>query len=110
VGITKTTTALTRWALSYNLRVHIASQTRELYNVHLSLDDEIKNNESTASRMTKDCDQQGALKDTLKRYGVFDLDACSAEQCLQNVATKDIATSAIESSLIEARELGQKQL
>ena len=66
VGITKSTTTLTRWALSYNLRVHIASQIRELYNVHLSLDDEIKNNESTASRMTKDCDQQGALKDTLK--------------------------------------------
>ena len=31
VGITKNTTALSRWALSYNLRSSISSQTKEMF-------------------------------------------------------------------------------
>jgi len=33
VGITKTSTALSRWALSYNLRLHMAIETKVLYGV-----------------------------------------------------------------------------
>ena len=34
VGITKTTTALSRWALSYNLRSHISVNTHEMYHIY----------------------------------------------------------------------------
>lgn len=38
IGITKTSSALSRWALSYNLRSHIANETRNVYG--LVLEDE----------------------------------------------------------------------
>ena len=47
VGITKTTSALSRWALSYSLRACIASQTRGMFDV--DLDEHIVHNKNTAS-------------------------------------------------------------
>ena len=50
VGITKTPAALARWALSYNLRSDIASQTRALFNMFPG---ETLHNECTVSRNRK---------------------------------------------------------
>jgi hypothetical protein len=105
VGITKTPTALSRWALSYNMRSHIAADTRELY--HLGLDDNLTHNESTTGRQRKDTLQEDALLANLHRFDVF---SPTANATLQNIATKDLATREIESSLIRVAQQGQKQL
>ena len=105
VGITQTPTALGRWALSYNLRSHIAAETKELY--HLGYADDINHNEGSASRQEKDTAHEDALYSNLQRFAVF---SPSTNETLQNVATKDLVTPQIESSLIQAAELGQKQL
>ena len=42
MGITKKTSALSRWALSYNLRCQIAAATRKMY--ALELDDQAEAN------------------------------------------------------------------
>ena len=44
VGITKTTSALSRWALSFNMRAQIASDTRKLYG--LTFDDSLTHKEA----------------------------------------------------------------
>ena len=36
VGITKTSSALIRWALSYNLRSHVAAETRAMFSMEHS--------------------------------------------------------------------------
>ena len=47
VGITRTTAALCRWTLSYNLHAQIAALTREMY--HIDDDDHMACNKSNAS-------------------------------------------------------------
>ena len=42
IGITKTSSALNRWALSYNLRSHVSNKTRAVY--ALNYDDSYSNN------------------------------------------------------------------
>ena len=56
VGITRTTAALCRWTLSFNLRAHIAALTREMY--HIDDDDHIACNESNPSRNRRDNDDE----------------------------------------------------
>ena len=51
-GITRTTSALFRWTLSYNLPAHIAALTRKMYTVND--DDEITCNVSNPSRKLRD--------------------------------------------------------
>ena len=52
VGIARTTAALCRWKLSYNLRAHIAALTRKMF--HVANDDQIACNESNPSRKLRD--------------------------------------------------------
>ena len=59
IGITKTSKALNRWALSYNLRSHIACETRAMYN--LRLDDSIVHNEATTGQKTKDNTDENSI-------------------------------------------------
>ena len=87
--------ALGRWALSYNLRSHIAAETKELY--HLGYADDINHNEGSASKQKKDTAHEDALYSNLQGFAVF---SPSTNETLQNVATKDLATPQIESSLI----------
>jgi len=46
VGITKTSSALSRWALSYNLRSQIAENTHTMF--RLRQEDKFSHNESTS--------------------------------------------------------------
>jgi len=52
IGITKMPTALSRWALSYNLRSHLANKTREVYD--MCTDDVYVHNEATRGRKKQD--------------------------------------------------------
>ncbi|KAG1713911.1 Lactosylceramide 1,3-N-acetyl-beta-D-glucosaminyltransferase [Nymphon striatum] len=107
VGITKTTSALSRWALSYNLRANIASRTREMFMV--GLDDQMIHNETTPARRKRDNENERNILKTLARFKVFSTDA-SLSDGLINIATKDVTTSAIQDSLLNAGRLGQDKL
>ena len=105
VGITKTSAALCRWTLSYNLRSHIAAQTHAMY--HNSPGSASIHHEATKSRQKLDSDQELALVSTFQRFKVF---ASTSPESLKNLATKDIATEGIQTSLLFARQLGQEKL
>ena len=49
MGITKTFSALSRWALSYNVQSHIAAATKKMF--ALGLDDHMTRNESTSTEL-----------------------------------------------------------
>ena len=85
VGITQMPTALGRWALSFNLRSHIAAETKELY--HLGYADDINYNEGSASRQKKDTAHKDALYSSLQRFVVF---SPSTNEALQNILTKTL--------------------
>lgn len=106
IGITKTPSALSRWALSYNMRAHIAASTRDMF--HLGLDDQIVHNESTKARTQKDNMDESAILDVLKFFNVLGEDA--SPTVLQSVATKDLATSGIQQSLLNAESMGKDLL
>ena len=48
IGITKTPTVVNRWALSHNLRSHIAAQTTAMFDIHR--DDRLIHKESAKER------------------------------------------------------------
>ena len=106
IGITKTSTALNRWALSYNLRSHIALETRALYGVGNTTDD-LVHNESTKGRIKLDNQDENRLHDQLVSFGLF---STKESESLKNIATKDVATKEIERDLLNASCDGQKQL
>ena len=106
VGITKTSSALSRWALSYNLRSQIAAATRKMF--ALGLDDQMTRNESTPARKRRDHNDERHVLQCLHRFKVFSTD--SAIDTLHNIATMDLATVEIQEYLLNAESLGQKQL
>jgi len=105
IGITKTTTALSRWALSYNLRSHMSCESREMY--HLNMDEEPMHNESTKGRQKQDRQDEDNLMAVLLSFNIF---ANEESPVLQNIATKDLATQKIGDDLLNAKHKGQKQL
>lgn len=106
IGITKTNSALVRWALSYNLRASIARKTRTLFMVDHN--DNMIHNESTPSRIARDNIDENSIVCVLRRFKVLAEDV--SYQFLQNIATKDLATSDIQDSLLKAQTLGQFKL
>ena len=105
VGITKTPSALSRWVLSYNLRSHISSETRQTY--QQDLDDLCKNKESNKARAKKDKRDEEAILSTLKSFKAFSDESPNE---LQNIANKDLANHQIEDDLLNAPEKGQDQV
>ena len=102
IGITKTTSALYRWTLSYNLRSDIAHQTHAMYNHCLG-------NLHLHKITTKsDKDDESALLSTLQGFNVFS--NFSHPETRHNLTTKDLATAAIQDSLLLAKELGQEEI
>ncbi|KAJ8410626.1 hypothetical protein AAFF_G00195300 [Aldrovandia affinis] len=59
IGITKTSSALSRWALSFNLRSHLAHDTRVAFG--LGTGDDFIHNETTKGRMERDSKDEDAL-------------------------------------------------
>ena len=105
IGITKTPSALSRWALSYNLRSHLALETRAVFAV--GSDDDLVHNETTKSRMKQDTKDEDSLVTTLESFTLFSSDL---PHTLQNIANKDLVTEAIEADLLAAETKGQDQL
>ncbi|PIK40695.1 hypothetical protein BSL78_22450 [Apostichopus japonicus] len=106
VGITKTSSALTRWALSYNLRSHIALETRRMY--HMSHTDRHCRNEEMPSRQEKDNTDEQSLVSVFQRFKVFD--PTVQPTALQSIVTKDLADEQIQDSLLNAQTYGKQQL
>ena len=104
VGITKTALALSRWALSYNLRTQIAKKMKEMLMIGNENDDYI-HNECGVSRKKRDETDEGRIIEVLQRLNMFGISSAA----LQNVTTKDLASSDIESSLLDAEKLAQEQ-
>ncbi len=71
VEITRNTIALSKWALSYNLRAHIASDARIMSII--CMDDQLVHKESTQSRFQRD-QQTRCHCTTLMRFDVFSTD------------------------------------
>ena len=109
VGITRTTAALCRWTLSYNLRAHIAALTRKMFRV--ANDDQIACNESNPSRKLRDNSDEKKVIALLRQANVFNVNnQATTPERLQNMVTKDVATTRIEESLLKANSLGQEEL
>ena len=84
VGITRTTAALCRWSLSFNLRAHIAALTREIY--HVKDDDEITCNESNPSRKLRDNADENKVVELLHQARVFNVNQQpTVPERLQNI-------------------------
>ena len=106
IGITRTTSALSRWALSYNLRACIAVKTRALFMA--GHDDQMVHNETTPARTKMTMMMKTKLYHQFYMMKVMAPDpSCEA---LQNISTKDLATADIQESLVSAEHLGQMQV
>lgn len=105
VGITKTSSALSRWALSFNLRSHLAQDTKVAYGQ--GPDDDYICNEMATSRMKRNYADEDALLAVLQRFGLF---SAILSKKLQNIANKDEVTLEIEKQLLTIPQNGQSQL
>jgi hypothetical protein len=65
VGIIRTSTALSRWFLSYNLRSHVSFLTRTTYDVNP--DDIITHKDASKGRKVNDSEFEESLVDAMKR-------------------------------------------
>ena len=73
VGITKTPLALSRWALSYNLRSQIADNTYTMLGSHK--EDKFSHNESTPGRKDRDKnDEASSSEDPIRLYNIANKD------------------------------------
>lgn len=87
VGITRTTAALCRWTLSYNLRAHIAVLTRKMF--HVANDDQITCNESNPSRKLLDNSDEKKVIALLRQANVFNVNKqATIPERLQNMVRR----------------------
>ena len=109
VGITRRTTVLCRWTLSYNLRAHISALTRKMF--HVANDDQIAFKEYNPSRKLRDNSDEKKVVALLHQANVFNANnQATIPERLQNIMTKDVATTRIEESLPKVNSLGQEEL
>ena len=105
VGITKTPSALSRWALSYNLRSIISANTLELLGMSSAAEYRHHSEESAARKM-KDKITENRLKETLKKY-----DAASAQnKDLVKITSKEKCPPEVQDSLLSAKVKGEQLL
>ena len=105
IGIARIASALSRWILSYNLRIIITQQTKTMLKLSTD-DDDYVHNVCTMSRMATDEKSEGRLIEALKEHGVFN----PSGETLQNIVNKDMVTRRIQESLLNAESLGKDQL
>ena len=106
VGITKTSTALSRWALSYNLGSQIADSTHRMFG--LEQEDKFSHNESNPGRRDRDKKDESSLTAILKQFKVFS--PSDHPTCLYNIANKDLVTDEFQVSLLNAKKLGEQRM
>ena len=103
VGITKTTTALSRWTLSFNIRAQISAQTRQIYAQWRGRFNAIIHNEATPARIKKDNSDEGNIVKILEQFKVF-APVDGSTEYLHSIATKDVATPEIQEPLLSAED------
>ena len=108
IGITRTVTALSKWALSFYLRSYLASSTRQMLDVEM--EHEYVHNDLVPSRIRRDNSDENTVASNFQRFHVFDTKSDKNPPELRNIATKDVATEGIRQSLLCAENLGQEQL
>lgn len=95
IGITKTTTGLSRWTLSYNLRAQISSQTQKMFNVEDN--DAAVHNEATPGRTKRDNLDEANIVNVLQQFKVFTPSSSDTpSESLHSISTKDVASSEIQ--------------
>ena len=99
VGITKTDSALSHWALSYNLRSSIVMAAQTMYGQFNQ--DSLMHYESKHGRQQKGNDAEDAMLNTLPQFHVKSKDV--HPQRLHNICTKDLAT--VQEALLHAKSL-----
>ena len=110
VGITKTPSALSRWALSYNFRSHIAAEIRAMFCMEHSASN-TGHSESGISRKKKYNDHEDALLHIFHIFQIFNLFSWGISNLvLQKIATKALVTTQIQDSLLQTEIKGQAQL
>ena len=92
IGITKTTSALYSWTLSFNLRSHIPELTHERYSLYRGSTH--LHNEATKSWQKRDNDDESSLMSTFLGFSAFS--SVSHPATLQNLVTKDLATEVFQ--------------
>ena len=100
IGMTRTTSALMKWTLSYNARSFISDQTYRIYGLEM---DNLVTKETTNARKSRDNSDEDKLLETLKSFNVL----MENSENLVNIATKDIATDDIQESLLNAEKRGE---
>lgn len=105
VGITKTTSALSRWALSFNLRSHLGSETKSVYGI--GQDDSFTHNENNLARQKVDLKDEDNILNKLQSLHLFS-DDLGLE--LHNIVTRDIMPQNITNDLLSASQKGHDQV
>ncbi|KAJ8316884.1 hypothetical protein KUTeg_004788, partial [Tegillarca granosa] len=105
VGITKTSSAPSQWALSYNLKSQIAEDTRKMFKAQSN--DE-NHSELKPGRNERDNHDEEMIISMLEQLQVFESDLLACN--LQNIVIKDISKKNIQDSLLLANSRGQSQM
>jgi len=114
VGITRMSSALNRWSLSFNLRSDIVTQTKRLLSREVDSDDDgdddddddYTHNECHPNRLLKDEAAEKSLLVVLDKCHVFQDKGLSLKTLINN----DIATTEIQESLLGAESLGRTKM
>ena len=102
IGITRISSAISRWAMSFNLRKVISSQTATM--LGLTPDDEedvYTLNECSKTRMERDDSDEGGIVVLLQQHCVFR----DGPDTLSNIMNNDLVTPGIQDSLLGLRFL-----
>lgn len=94
VGITRTTSALSRWSVSYNMLTCVAAQTKEMLQLQQATDEPISI-ESTAAWTKRDNEVEEKHVTAVEQLKVFDTDSPSPVH--QNMAMRDLLTKPFNS-------------
>ena len=105
VGITKTTTAVNRQALSFNLRTQIATDTKKIFGI--SVTETVDHDDAYDGNCQHDMEAEQKLHDAFVSCNVFGDDK---QHTLQSIVTKDLATDVIQDSLLNAEQYGKEKL
>ncbi len=86
IGITKNVYALSRWALSFNLRSDISKDTKAMFGIDTG---SVFHKEHNISRRREDTSCEGKVKEKLLSYGIF---SDQPDNLVMNIPTKDKST------------------
>lgn len=108
IGITSTDSALERWSLTYNERASLAEDTKRMFDINTSVDDEddLSHKDTGLSRMRRDVDDVRKLVAKFSEFRVFDFEQAD----MISISTRDVVPDDIKHDLESAQANGKKSL